>query len=162
MAGQPVQIHTSRKLVAAGSPACLGKAGSWCYRSPPTWRPFYPCSQQMARRMNVGPQEEEERAGRASGEGWENIKKRCKGEDEAERLCVLRIYVQEAHVYSRHIRPRGIYPDSATLDNNPEMSRRTSPAPGGEAREQIGSGPAALRTSSAADRGVTHERTSRE
>lgn len=83
--------------------------------------------------------------GGVSGEGWKNIKKRCKGEDEVERLCVLYIYT-EAHIYSRHVRPRGIYPESApsTIIVFPECRGERVRAPALEVRrEQIGSGPAA-------------------
>lgn len=157
MAGQPVQIHTSRKLVAAGSPACLGKAGSWCYRSPPTWRDLStPAHSRWLAGWALGL-----RRRIVSGDGWEDIKKRCKDEDEVERLCVLYIYIYRGTHTHDTSGPARFIPRARTLDNNrsPEMSRRTKSThrPSGWDADKSTAGLAVnLFRKGVANRGVTH------
>lgn len=79
------------KLVAAGSPARSGEAGSRCYRSPPTWRPLSaPARTRLVCRMNVEPRRRIE--GRR--QRWQDIKgdRKRRGSYVAERLRALYLY----------------------------------------------------------------------
>jgi len=61
-----------------GFPACLGKAGSRCYRSPPTWRPLLPLYVDSTTCRTNLESREKDPARRGQGEGWKDIKRRCK------------------------------------------------------------------------------------